>query len=59
MAEQVGKLTVHIGGKQYAHELLVPLEQLAAVEESTVSVLTSPDLSPGSLFVLRGSLCLF
>lgn len=37
MAEQVGKLTVHIGGKQYAHELLVPLEQLAAVEESTVS----------------------
>lgn len=37
MAEQVGKLTPHIGGKQYAHELLVPLEQLAAVEESTVS----------------------
>ncbi|CAM9664058.1 unnamed protein product, partial [Ectocarpus sp. 8 AP-2014] len=36
MAEQVGKLTAHIGGKQHAHELLVPLEQLASVEESTV-----------------------
>ncbi|CAN0242229.1 unnamed protein product, partial [Hapterophycus canaliculatus] len=36
MAEQVGKLTTHVGGKQYAHELLVPLEQLAAVDESTV-----------------------
>lgn len=36
MAEQLGKLTAHIGGKQYAHELLEPLEQLAAVEESTV-----------------------
>lgn len=38
MAEQMGKLTAHVGGNQYAHELLVPLEQLAAVEESTVSV---------------------
>lgn len=37
MAEQLGKLTAYIGGRQYAHELLVPLEQLAAVEESTVS----------------------
>lgn len=37
MAEQLGKLTVHVGGKQYACELLVPLEQLVAVEESTVS----------------------
>lgn len=36
MAEQLGKLTGHVGGRQYAHELLVPLEQLAAVEESTV-----------------------
>lgn len=40
MAEQVGKLTAYMGGSQYAHELLVPLEQLAAVEESTVSVVT-------------------
>lgn len=39
MAEQVGKLTAHVGGNQYAHELLVPLEQLAAVEESPVSVI--------------------
>ena len=44
MAEQVGKLTVHIGGKQHAHELLVPLEQLAAVEESTVSFPAAPSL---------------
>lgn len=36
MAEQLGKLTGHVGGKQYVHELLEPLEQLAAVEESTV-----------------------
>lgn len=43
MAEQVGKLTAHIGGKQHAHELLVPLEQLASVEESTVS--QSPGVS--------------
>lgn len=42
MAEQVGKMTAHIGGKQHAHELLVPLEQLAAVEESTVSFRASP-----------------
>lgn len=43
MAEQVGKLTAHIGGKQYAHELLVPLEQLAAVEESTVGFSSLPE----------------
>lgn len=36
MAEQLGKLTGHVGGKQFVHELLEPLEQLAAVEESTV-----------------------
>lgn len=44
MAEQVGKLTTLVGGKQYAHELLVPLEQLAAVEESAVSRPMQEDL---------------
>ncbi|CAM9191834.1 unnamed protein product [Ascophyllum nodosum] len=36
MAEQIGKLTANVGGKQHAYELLIPLEQLVAVEENTV-----------------------
>ncbi|CAM9825755.1 unnamed protein product, partial [Discosporangium mesarthrocarpum] len=36
MAEQLGNLTGLVGGSEHAHDLLVPLEQLAAVEERTV-----------------------
>jgi len=36
LAEQLGKFVGLVGGPEFAHVLLVPLEHLAAVEESTV-----------------------
>ena len=36
LAEQLGLLTPYVGGTEFAHLLLVPLETLAAVEEAVV-----------------------
>ena len=36
LAEELGKLIDHVGGKENAHVLLVPLETLCAMEEALV-----------------------
>ena len=36
MAEELGKLTQHVGGAEHAHVLLLPLETLCAPEEAMV-----------------------
>lgn len=36
IADEIGGLTQYIGGDKYAHLLLPPLENLAAVEETLV-----------------------
>ena len=36
LAEEIGNLGEYVGGHQYAHLLLGPLENLAAVEETLV-----------------------
>ena len=36
MAEELGNFVPHVGGTQFAFHLLVPLEQLAIVEETVV-----------------------
>ncbi|CAH8610799.1 unnamed protein product [Schistosoma rodhaini] len=36
LAEQIGTLVPYVGGPEYAHSLLPPLESLAAVEETVV-----------------------
>jgi len=36
LAEELGNLIDHVGGPAYAHCLLSPLENLAAVEETVV-----------------------
>ncbi|CAH8600171.1 unnamed protein product [Heterobilharzia americana] len=36
LAEQLGTLVPYVGGSEYAHSLLPPLESLAAVEETVV-----------------------
>jgi serine/threonine-protein phosphatase 2A regulatory subunit A len=36
MAEELGKFIDYVGGKDHAHELLVPLEALANVEDTSV-----------------------
>jgi len=36
MAEELGKLTEHVGGAEHAHVLLLPLETLCAPEEAMV-----------------------
>ncbi|KAK4468262.1 hypothetical protein MN116_008416 [Schistosoma mekongi] len=36
LAEQIGTLVPYVGGSEYAHSLLPPLESLAAVEETVV-----------------------
>jgi len=36
LAEELGNFVDYVGGPQYAHLLLAPLENLAAVEETVV-----------------------
>ncbi len=36
LAEELGKLIDHVGGKENVHVLLVPLETLCAMEEALV-----------------------
>ena len=36
ITEQLGKLVPYVGGKEYAYTIMVPLEQLAAIEECVV-----------------------
>jgi serine/threonine-protein phosphatase 2A regulatory subunit A len=36
MAEELGKFTDYVGGKEHAHDLLEPLEALANVEDTSV-----------------------
>ena len=36
LAEELGGFVDYIGGPQYAHVLLAPLENLSAVEEAVV-----------------------
>ena len=36
LAEELGSFTEYVGGPQYAHVVLPPLESLAAVEETLV-----------------------
>ena len=37
LAEELGKLTTeHVGGKEFIHGLLIPLETLCAMEEALV-----------------------
>ena len=36
MAEELGKLTQHVGGAEHAQVLLLPLETLCAPEEAMV-----------------------
>ena len=36
MAEEIGNLIPHVGGKEHVHHLLLPLETLCAPEEALV-----------------------
>ena len=36
IAEELGKFVPFVGGSEYAHTLLIPLEILSAVEETVV-----------------------
>jgi len=36
MAEELGNMIPHVGGKEHAHVLLLPLETLCAPEEALV-----------------------
>lgn len=36
LSEELGDLVEHVGGPEYAHVLLSPLENLAAIEEPLV-----------------------
>lgn len=36
LAEEIGRLVEHVGGPEFAHTLLSPLELLASVEETVV-----------------------
>jgi serine/threonine-protein phosphatase 2A regulatory subunit A len=42
LAEELGNLIHHVGGREQAHVLLLPLETLCAMEEALVRDKVSP-----------------